>query len=56
MCCILKIGLLVRFKDRTNVLYTSDRSAGKVQGWNQCAVILRIGLLVGSRMEPVLYI
>ena len=22
MCCILKIGLLVRFKDGTNVLYT----------------------------------
>ena len=22
MCCVLKIGLLVRFKDRTNVLYT----------------------------------
>ena len=22
MCCILKIGVLVRLKDRTNVLYT----------------------------------
>ena len=41
MCCILKIGLLVRFKDRTNVLYTSDRIVGKVQGKNQCAVYLR---------------
>ena len=30
----------------SNVLYTSDRIVGKVQGWNQCAVILRIGLLV----------
>ena len=41
MCCILKIGLLVRFKDGTNVLYTYDRIVGKVQGWNQCAVYLR---------------
>ena len=32
MCCILKIGVLVRFKDRTNVLYTYDRIVGKVQG------------------------
>ena len=32
MCSILTIGLLVRFKDRTNVLYTYDRIAGKVQG------------------------
>ena len=31
MCCILKIGLLVRFKDRANVLFTSDRIVGKVQ-------------------------
>ena len=41
MCCILKTGLLVRFKDGTNVLYTSDRIVRKVQGWNQCAVYLR---------------
>ena len=26
--------------------YTYDRIVGKVQEWNQCAVILRIGLLV----------
>ena len=32
MCCILKTGLLVRFKDGTNVLYTKDRIAGKVHG------------------------
>ena len=32
MCCILKIGVLVRLKDRTNVLYTQDRIVGKVQG------------------------
>ena len=32
MCCILKIGVLVRFKHGTNVLYTYDRIVGKVQG------------------------
>ena len=31
MCCTLKIGLFVRFKDGTIAMYTYDRIVGKVQ-------------------------